>query len=265
MNCQILHRGQHLLRHKANELGYQIDSDPSIHSVQGALDNLYSLVSTVFSWKSPVATQGDLPIVENSVNDARIVQDDGDGKPAMYVCVATVGVYSDQWKKLADIDFTPLPSLNDCYNYTGMGTGRQITADFGSVEITVPDNSVSTTAALKLNNNDVTNNSYTLEIHDATQGSSIFVDKLATGKLIDLRNNNVEVVSVFEDGSTAIGGVSVNSSVAILELISTTKGFIPPNMTTTEREAITAVESLIVWDTDLKGLFGYDGTNWIQY
>lgn len=265
MNCQILHRGQHLLRHKANELSYKTNSDPSVGTVKEALDNLYGQVSTVLSWKEPVANQGDLPLVGNNINDTRVVQDDGDGKQAIYICVATVGVYSDQWKKIADLDFTLPPTLNDSYNYTGMGTGRQITADFGAVEITVPDNSLSSSAALKLNNNDVTNNSYTLEIHDATQGSSIFVDKLAVGKIIDLRNNSVEVFSVFEDGSVAIGGQSVNAAVAILELISTTKGFIPPNMTTVEREAITAVESLIVWDTDIKGLFGFDGNDWIQY
>lgn len=59
-------------------------------------------------------------------------------------------------------------------------------------------------------------------------------------------------------------GVDQNSS-SIFELRSTTKGFLPPRMTTTERNAIaTPAEGLMVYDTTVKGWFGYDGTNWIQ-
>lgn len=61
---------------------------------------------------------------------------------------------------------------------------------------------------------------------------------------------------------TSIGGASTNS-VSILELISTTKGFMTPKMTTTQRNAITAVEALEVWDTTLHKKAQYNGTVWI--
>lgn len=46
-----------------------------------------------------------LPTTGNTLNDARMVKDDGDGKPAQYVCVATTGTWDQQWKKIADVDW----------------------------------------------------------------------------------------------------------------------------------------------------------------
>ena len=101
---QIIHKGQHLYRHKAQEVNYTIASDPSIKNVKEALDSLYSTVGGL-QWKDPVATKSALPLTGNTVNDARVVQDDGDGKAAIYVCVATTGTVDDQWIKIADVDW----------------------------------------------------------------------------------------------------------------------------------------------------------------
>lgn len=71
------------------------------------------------SWKEPVdrtdTSYGSgtvLPVTGNIVNDARMVADDGDGKPAQYVCVATSGAWSDQWVKIADIDWGASNSIS---------------------------------------------------------------------------------------------------------------------------------------------------------
>ncbi len=71
------------------------------------------------SWKEPVdrtdTSYGSgtvLPVTGNVVNDARMVADDGDGKPAQYVCVATSGAWSDQWVKIADIDWGASNSIS---------------------------------------------------------------------------------------------------------------------------------------------------------
>ena len=64
--------------------------------------------------------------------------------------------------------------------------------------------------------------------------------------------------------NTANASTPPNSS-AKLQVDSTTQGFLPPRMTTTQRNAIaTPAEGLMVYDTTVKGWFGYDGTNWIQ-
>lgn len=64
------------------------------------------------NWKDPVDRSNSgygsgvvLPLTGNAINDCRMVRDDGDGKPAQYVCVATSGAWGDQWKKIADIDW----------------------------------------------------------------------------------------------------------------------------------------------------------------
>jgi hypothetical protein len=57
-------------------------------------------------------------------------------------------------------------------------------------------------------------------------------------------------------------GGSVEASAA-LQVKSTTQGFLPPSMTTTERTSISSpAEGLIVYDNVLKKHFGYDGTSW---
>lgn len=50
---------------------------------------------------------------------------------------------------------------------------------------------------------------------------------------------------------------------AILDLQSTTKAFMPPRMTTAQRNAIPApTEGMIIWNTDTHGLDGYNGSTW---
>jgi len=56
----------------------------------------------------------------------------------------------------------------------------------------------------------------------------------------------------------------VNSS-AILELKATTKGFLPPRMTTTQKNAISSpAEGLMVMDITTHKLCVYDGTSWVD-
>jgi hypothetical protein len=72
--------------------------------------------------------------------------------------------------------------------------------------------------------------------------------------------------AVFTTGSVGIG-VDPPNSAAELEVASTTKGFLAPRMTTTQRLAITSpANGLIVYDTVLKSLEVYDavGTAWNQ-
>jgi hypothetical protein len=51
---------------------------------------------------------------------------------------------------------------------------------------------------------------------------------------------------------------------AMLDIKSTTQGVLFPRMTTTERQLISAPTGLLVYDTDLKSLVFYDGTNWLS-
>ena len=57
-------------------------------------------------------------------------------------------------------------------------------------------------------------------------------------------------------------GTTASDASAAFQVSSTTKGILPPKMTTTQRTAITATEGLMVYDTDLHKLYVYDGTTW---
>jgi hypothetical protein len=58
------------------------------------------------------------------------------------------------------------------------------------------------------------------------------------------------------------GTTSLNAS-AILQADSTTKGFLPPRMTTTQKNAISSpAAGLVVYDTTDNKHYGYDGTTW---
>ena len=66
-----------------------------------------------------------------------------------------------------------------------------------------------------------------------------------------------EVVRIKQNGSVGIGTASPNAS-SLLDVSSTTKGFLPPRMTSTQRAAIsTPAAGLVVYDTTLSKLCVY--------
>jgi hypothetical protein len=71
--------------------------------------------------------------------------------------------------------------------------------------------------------------------------------------------------AVFTTGSLGLGINPPNAS-ALLDLTSTTKGFLPPRMTAVQRAAIvTPTAGLMVYQTDgTAGLYQYDGSVWSQ-
>lgn len=70
-------------------------------------------------------------------------------------------------------------------------------------------------------------------------------------------------------GNLLIGGTAgsddtvTNSSVA-LEIKSTTKALVLPRMTTTERNALTAIAGMLIFNTSLSSFEGYDGSTWVS-
>jgi len=104
---------------------------------------------------------------------------------------------------------------------------------------------------------------------------------------IGFYNNAVEVARIFNGGNFSIGtttdagykldingtariqgklsvGTPTQAS-AVMEITSTTLGFLPPRMTTTQKNAITSpATGLQVYDTTLNVISLYNGTNWVN-
>jgi hypothetical protein len=75
---------------------------------------------------------------------------------------------------------------------------------------------------------------------------------------------NVLLIASFVEAQTGIGTTTPHAS-AKLDVFSTTKGFLPPRMTATERDGIPSpAAGLMVYQTDgTSGLYYYNGAAWI--
>lgn len=74
-------------------------------------------------------------------------------------------------------------------------------------------------------------------------------------------------MQLFADGSLALqnAGTFTTDASALLQLNSTTRGFLAPRMTTTQRNAIASpTEGLETYDTTLHASFVHNGTSWTQ-
>jgi hypothetical protein len=78
-----------------------------------------------------------------------------------------------------------------------------------------------------------------------------------------LSTNNTERMRIAASGNVGVGTSSPNAA-AVLDVSSTTQGFLPPRMTTAERNAIAAPvpAGLMVYNTTTNKLNFYNGTAW---
>lgn len=101
---QIWNQQQHPFRHNLSELLYTNPAlPPSITNISDALN--YVIAVLYPQTKPSVATPAALPAVGNTINDYRVVQDDGDGKAAAYRWEQREGEGSPSWHKVGDLDF----------------------------------------------------------------------------------------------------------------------------------------------------------------
>lgn len=94
---------------------------------------------------------------------------------------------------------------------------------------------------------------------------------VADFRALEIAANNSNAKGVYQTGSsttnnfvggTMFGSTSAPSAVAAVEVSSTTKGLLLPRMTTTQRDAITAVAGLVIFNTTTTKMECYDGTTW---
>lgn len=97
---------QHPYKHSLAEFYYTNTSLPggTVFNAKTALDWVFKVLYP--NAKAEVATVGDLPSVGNTLNDYRVVTDDGDGKQASYRWEQREGDVAAKWYKVFDFDWS---------------------------------------------------------------------------------------------------------------------------------------------------------------
>jgi hypothetical protein len=168
---------------------------------------------------------------------------------------------------------------------TSATTSLLVQNSAGTAAITVTDDGIATIPRINsfgysssfqrvaLNNGTVTINSYLISPSNGviriTNNAEADFDRLQFGGTsssfpsLKRATNNLEVKNADDTfGAGFSVGATLNAS-AILQADSTTRGFLPPRMTTTQKNAISSPASgLMVYDTDTNKLCCYNGTSW---
>lgn len=99
------------------------------------------------------------------------------------------------------------------------------------------------------------NRSFIGNVSNSAGGSIVFGHRTGT-------TSYAERMRIDYLGNLGIGTSSPNAN-AILDVVSTTKAFMPPRMTTAQKNAVASpTAGMVVYDTDMKGISFYNGTAW---
>lgn len=97
-------------------------------------------------------------------------------------------------------------------------------------------------------------------LSDRDGDTGIQVEKNSDEDQLRFQTAGVERMIIDPNGNVGLG-TSAPHSTTLLELNSSTKGFLPPRMTTDQRNAIAdKVDGMVVYDTTLKSLFTYSSS-----
>lgn len=99
----IFNQGQHIYRHTLSDFQYINEALPGVTNVEMAMNWILAVLYP--QTQESVNTVGDLPLVGNTLNDYRVVLDDGDGKAASYRWEQREGEASPSWHKIYDMDW----------------------------------------------------------------------------------------------------------------------------------------------------------------
>lgn len=101
---EIWNPAQHPYKHSLDDFQYANPALPSgSTTLASAINYLFAVLYP--QSKPAVDTPADLPLVGNTLNDMRVVHDDGDGKAAAYRWEQREGEASASWHKIYDVDW----------------------------------------------------------------------------------------------------------------------------------------------------------------
>ena len=119
---------------------------------------------------------------------------------------------------------------------------------------------VSAAGAAYFRGQDTTNN---VRFVMGTFTNNVMLASKSNHPLVFKVNDTVEALRMATTGQIGIGITAPNAS-ALVDMTSTTRGFLPPRMTTTHRNAIASpAEGLVVYNMTLHQLLFWNGTAWM--
>jgi hypothetical protein len=95
---------QHPLKHSLSDFGYTNPALPGVSDINSAFNWIFKVLYPVS--KPAVADVASLPLLGNTLNDYRVVIDDGDGNQAGYRWEQREGEVSPSWHKIFDFDWS---------------------------------------------------------------------------------------------------------------------------------------------------------------
>ena len=246
----LWHQGQHPYKHAVSEFSYVNQALPGVSNIESALNWILAVLYP--NTKPAVATPADLPASGNSINDYRVVLDDGDGKAASYRWEKRDGEGSPSWHKIYDMDWGQDSILaafqdqtQDLYVWANGrtqldGAGNPITGVFAGQRIfggnltgqnlTLDANSADSTGYVQTNNTfrPVTDNSFDLGT-SASKFSNIYINtagfignlSLSNGLIVDssgsisFSNNNLSTTGSISGGAITGTSATIGSTLIL--------------------------------------------------
>lgn len=141
-----------------------------------------------------------------------------------------------------------------------------VTADAGTLTGTTLANNVTNSSLTSVGT--ITNGTWSATLIDVTKGGTGTNNGSITGTaaLTFTAGGTNQNVSILASGTGSVGvGTNSPTSSAALDVNSTTQGFLPPRLSTDQRNAIAnPVEGLTIWNTTNKQLEVYDSLYWVN-
>ena len=141
-----------------------------------------------------------------------------------------------------------------------------VSADAGTLTGTALANNVTGSALTSVGT--ITNGTWSATLIDVTKGGTGTNNGSITGTaaLTFTAGGSNQNISILASGTGSVGvGTSNPTSSAALDVASTTKGFLPPRMTSTQRNAMSnPVAGLTIWNSTNVQLEVYNGSVWVN-
>lgn len=210
---EIWNGTQHPFKHTLGDFSYVNPAAPGSTTLEGALNWLFAVLYP--NTKPSVADPASLPLVGNTLNDYRVVLDDGDGKAASYRWEQREGEVSPTWHKIYDMDWgqdSILAAFQDNTQDLYVWRGGRTELDSGGSPIT------GLFAGQVIYGGNLANQNLTLRANsgDGTGPTTGFVQvddvfRPAVHNTYDLGTNTFRWKDIYAQSSAVIGTLSIAS------------------------------------------------------